>query len=381
MVRECQLAIRRVIIVVALVLFPARAPAADEHPATQPAEIAGSELLHVRGDVQFPRDFDPTDAYDLTKVKGWVVYVNKRLIAEHAELAHQTVELLEFQLYQITRMVPAPALEKIRTVPIWLENEDPLVPCMCYHPDRHWLTSHGLNPAKARCVEIGNARRFLEWEKTQPWMVLHELAHAYHDQFLPDGFDNADVQAAFESARDQKLYDHVLRGNGHTEKAYAMTNRMEYFAECSEAFFGTNDFYPFVRAEFKERDLKGYETLRRAWGLQPPQRGAEERRRRKPNPDNLWAMGGYEMSTLIHAGKENPRQRQGPDPDGAGQGDDRRRQRREPGQRAPLRRPCTGQTLPVHERSFSIDGCGIRRCITRRCSSKKASTLQRHFAT
>ena len=26
---------------------------------------------------------------------------------------------------------------------------------------------------------------------------------------------------------------------------------MEYFAEASEAFFGTNDFYPFVRAELR----------------------------------------------------------------------------------------------------------------------------------
>jgi hypothetical protein len=265
------------LVVAALALFPARAPAADEHPATQPSKIAGSELLHASGDAQSPRTFDPTDAYDVAKVEGWVVRVNKRLVADHAEQAHQAAELLKFQLYQITRMVPAPALEKIRTVPIWLEFEDPLVPCMCYHPNPDWVTSHGLNPEKARCVEIGNARRFLEWEKTQPWMVLHELAHAYHDQFLPDGFDNADVKSAFESARDQKLYDHVLRGNGHTEKAYAMTNRMEYFAECSEAFFGTNDFYPFVRAEFKEHDPTGYDTLSRAWGLQPPNRAVEER--------------------------------------------------------------------------------------------------------
>jgi hypothetical protein len=273
-----------VLIVVALALFPARAPAADEHPATQPAETAGRELLHAKDDVQSPRAFDPTDAYEVKNVKGWVVRVNNRLIAEHGELAHQSLELLEFQLFQITRMVPAAALEKIRTVPIWLENEDPLVPCMCYHPDVGWLTSHGLNPNKARCVEIGNARRFLDWEKTQPWMVLHELAHAYHDQFLPGGFDNAEVKAAFQSARDQKLYDHVLRGNGHTEKAYAMTNRMEYFAECSEAYFGTNDFYPFVRAEFKEHDPKGYETLRQAWGVNSPKQATEERRSSDTKP-------------------------------------------------------------------------------------------------
>ncbi len=250
--------------------FSSPAPAADEHPATRPAALVGSDLLHAGGERKPIRAFDSTDAYEEMHIEGWVVRVNKRLIEEHRDLADESVELLKFQLYQITRMVPAPALEKIRTVPIWLEHQDPLVICMCYHPDPDWVASHGLNPAKAHCVEIGNARRFLDWEKTQPWMVLHELAHAYHDQFLPDGFDNADVKAAFESARDQKLYDHVLRGDGHIEKAYAMTDRMEYFAECSEAFFGTNDFYPFVRAEFKEHDPKGYQALGRAWGAATP---------------------------------------------------------------------------------------------------------------
>jgi len=262
----------RVLAALAIALLPGFARSADTQPATtQSAGNAGVELLHVV-DEQAPRPFDPTDAYEMNTIEGWVVRVNKRMIAEQPELARKSLELLKFQLYQITRVVPAPALEKIRTVPIWVEQDDALVICMCYHPDRDWVVSHGLNPEKAHCVEIGNARRFLEWEKTQPWMVLHELAHAYHHLFLPDGFENTDVQAAFDSAKEQKLYDHVLRENGRTEKAYAMTNAMEYFAECSEAFFGTNDFYPFVRAEFEKYDPTGYEVLSRAWGVDPPKR-------------------------------------------------------------------------------------------------------------
>lgn len=268
-----------------LAFFPQVALAGKESPATtQPAPLDTAELLHVR-DAQTSGAFDPTDAYDEKRIEGWLVRVNKRLVSEKPELADKAIELLTFQLYQITRMVPAPALAKIRTVSIWLERQDPLVLCMCYHPDREWLASHGLNPDKTHCVEIGSARHFLDWEKSQPWMVLHELAHAYHDLFLPDGFENADVRAAFESARDQKLYDHVLRGNGHVEKAYAMTNEMEYFAECSEAFFGTNDFYPFVRAEFEEHDPKGYEVLRRAWRVGPPKRGADSRPSSSTKPE------------------------------------------------------------------------------------------------
>lgn len=211
--------------------------------------------------------FDPTDAYELRTIEGWPVRINHRLLHDHAELAGKTLELLQFQLYQITREVPPEPLAKIRTVTIWVELNDPLFPCMCYHSSREWVASHGLNPEKAHGVEMANARRFLQWEHTQPWMVFHELSHAYHDQFLPDGFDNRDVRDAYRAARDAKLYDAVLRNNGRTERGYAITNPMEYFAECSEAMFGTNDFYPFVRVEFERHDPKGYEVLRRAWGL------------------------------------------------------------------------------------------------------------------
>ena len=33
-----------------------------------------------------------------------------------------------------------------------------------------------------------------------------------------------------------------------------MTNPQEYFAECTEAFFARNDFYPYARDELKKHD-------------------------------------------------------------------------------------------------------------------------------
>ena len=45
-----------------------------------------------------------------------------------------------------------------------------------------------------------------------------------------------------------------------------MTDPMEYFAELSEAYFGTNDFFPFVRAELKNHDPEACKLLRKLWG-------------------------------------------------------------------------------------------------------------------
>jgi len=41
---------------------------------------------------------------------------------------------------------------------------------------------------------------------------------------------------------------------------------MEYFAESTEAFFGTNDFYPFVRPELREFDPEMFNLLTKLWG-------------------------------------------------------------------------------------------------------------------
>lgn len=45
----------------------------------------------------------------------------------------------------------------------------------------------------------------------------------------------------------------------------ALTNPPEYFAELSESWFGTNDFYPFVRAEVTQFDPEMAELLRKLW--------------------------------------------------------------------------------------------------------------------
>jgi hypothetical protein len=97
-------------------------------------------------------------------------------------------------------------------------------------------------------------------------MVFHELAHGYHHQFLDGGHGNTEVAKAWERAKEKGGYEEVLYQGGGRKRHYALTNPMEYFAEASEAYFGTNDFYPFVRVELNEHDPEGREVVRRMWG-------------------------------------------------------------------------------------------------------------------
>ncbi len=208
--------------------------------------------------------YEPTENYVVQEIEGWAVHVNKCLLDEQKVVGDKVLRLLEVKLCDINRVVPKKALEELHRVPIWVEFEDKDVKCMCYHPSRRWLMEHGFNPEKAKAVEIGNAKAFLTWTLEQPSMVLHELAHAYHHRVL--GYENPDIREAYKRAVESKSYESVLHYTGGEKRAYALNNDQEYFAELTEAFFGQNDFYPFVRAEVMRYDLQMYETLKKLWG-------------------------------------------------------------------------------------------------------------------
>jgi hypothetical protein len=231
-------------IILALALGLAAAPPAAEKPA-----------------------YEPTSNYTVRDVEGWKVFVHNRLLAEKKALGDETLKLLAVHLYDVNRMVPRPALDRLHEIPIWVEADSKDVKCMCYHPSKGWLQGHGFNPEKAGSVELGNPVTFLDWTHHQRAMVLHELAHGYHHHVL--GYDNPDVKAAYKKAVDSKSYDSVLFYDGSKKKAYAIGNDQEYFAELTEAYFSTNDFYPFVRPEIKEHDPAGFEMLKKVWHAPP----------------------------------------------------------------------------------------------------------------
>ena len=209
------------------------------------------------------KPFVPSSNYAITKLGGWTVRVNQELLADNAALGSNAIRLLQSKLEEIKGTVPTNACTKLQQVTIWLGVDDGHATCSEYHPSREWLRTHGFNPEKARCVEIGNARKFNDWSRTQPSMVLHELAHAYHHQVL--GYDYAPIKKAYAHAVSSGIYESVKYANGKMRRAYALNNEQEYFAEATEAFFGRNDFYPFTRDELQKHDPLIYSILREVW--------------------------------------------------------------------------------------------------------------------
>lgn len=211
---------------------------------------------------------DPISAYQQKNIRGWDVYVHKTLLLEAQETGDAALELIDVQLYEIQRRLPSHAVTSLQKIPIWVESDDTQAdPCACYHVSADWLSDNGFLREKAKAVEITCAKAFLEWTKQQPFMLLHELSHGYHDKVF--GYDDARIIEAFRQAKKSGKYDKVRHIDGSEKKHYAIEDEKEYFSELTEAYFGTNDFFPFVKPELKEHDPEGYRLIEMLWNEKP----------------------------------------------------------------------------------------------------------------
>ena len=199
-------------------------------------------------------------------IEGWRVSVDPEMLnAENAEVGNEVLKALANHLQRVKYIVPEARVEELQRLRIWIDWNHKLGN-MQYHPSRGWLEKNGHDPNLTQHVHIPRAKQLLsksQWAK-HPYVILHELAHAYHDQII--GFDRPQIMSAFEAAKTAGLYEEVLSFTGRKVKHYALTNHKEYFAESTETYFGVNDFYPFVRAELKEYDPRTYQLMEDIWG-------------------------------------------------------------------------------------------------------------------
>jgi hypothetical protein len=207
------------------------------------------------------------------EILGWRVHVHRDLLEKEADATARALAGLESMLGEIVRDVPAPAVAKLKKVALYLSPSYGGDGSHAeYHPGEQWLIDNGRDPAMARCVEFSGVADFEAEMRRMPNFALHELAHAYHDRFLPDGYAHAGLLAAYEKAKASGKYDKVEQSSGDGRpnrivRAYAMTNAMEYFAESTEAYFSRNDFFPFTRPQLASHDPEMLTLIEQLWGV------------------------------------------------------------------------------------------------------------------
>ena len=82
-------------------------------------------------------------------------------------------------------------------------------------------------------------------------IILHELLHAYHDQLLPAGFRNSEIEGFFERGKASWPAD-----------AYMVSNNREFFAVTASVYlFGDIPRPPFSRSLLREKQPDYFKWL------------------------------------------------------------------------------------------------------------------------
>lgn len=234
----------------------ARAQQADEDPAT------GAVAQPVTA-----------DRFEIRNIEGWTIYTNREVLKQHPELMARTFGHLKWDLYQIKLAAPATAVTNLQEhSPIWIEYDEKV--SLSYHPETAWLLERGYQlPRDPDSMLSLSAKGYVADSYRHPFVIFHEMTHGYDHHFIGQGHDygNDECEANYQRMMKSGINQNVKIWDGRTGAHYAQTNRMEYLAESSEAYFGANDIYPFVRAELREQDPQMARFLERYWGVDPEQ--------------------------------------------------------------------------------------------------------------
>lgn len=215
-----------------------------------------------------PAPIIDTQAYTEISYNDFTIKMKSYLI--DTPDAKSALELMKKNLDTINKIIPEAALKVMHKNPIWVEKDIQKDGAAWYHTSIDWLRQNGYNTEKAKCVEINNYVNYVSWcNQNQPYMVLHELCHLYHD--LVYTYDDPDILAAYNNAVSTKLYLKTDYFDGYRtyqiDRAYALTNQMEYFSEICEAYWGKNDYYPFDYYDLKTYDTLGFALMEKVWGV------------------------------------------------------------------------------------------------------------------
>jgi hypothetical protein len=200
---------------------------------------------------------------DQETIQGFPVIFEPNVDTESRSIVRSE---LNHDLKTINGLFHQETIKKLNKVTIWVTKNGLPDGAATYHQSAEWLSANGKDPRIAKCIEIGNIKNFVEWRKlNQPFMLLHEMAHFYHDRVL--GNDDPEIQAAFVRVQKSQSYERVPYNLGGKRRAYALTNKFEFFAESTESFFGQNDFYPFNQQALKKFDPKTYLLIKKKWQI------------------------------------------------------------------------------------------------------------------
>jgi hypothetical protein len=204
---------------------------------------------------------DAIEGYKRHTIEGFTLLVNRQVLdADTSEFERKPLDVLALELRAVAGMMTPKALDVLRRLVIWVEwdevhplasGRDGTAVAVYYGGHQLSLFKKGMHPLKARTVTILRMKSLTREHQPKRdsgrCVLLHEIAHAVHDQLLTR--DHPGIKAAYKQAMERKLYD---------KAQYLTTNESEFFAELTCAYFDQLHHHPRTREELKKHDPVTY---------------------------------------------------------------------------------------------------------------------------
>jgi hypothetical protein len=216
-----------------------------------------------------PSPLDKIDGYKRHTVEGFTLMVSDAVAnADVKGFDRKPMAVLELELKMVVKIMTAKQVDALRKLPVWVEwdeqekmqnGRDGSALAVYYGGHQAALLKEGKQPLKAKAVTVLRMKGLTQEHQPKTdsgrCVLLHEFAHAVHDQLL--GFDHAGIKAAYAQAMERKLYD---------KNQYVSTNDAEFFAETTCAYFDQLHHFPKTRSELKAHDPATHKLLEGIWG-------------------------------------------------------------------------------------------------------------------
>ncbi len=102
----------------------------------------------------------------------------------------------------------------------------------------------------------------------QPTVIANLYARKYYHELLTSD-ERTEIENNYNAVKTEynKVY-YINRRNKliQNTQSNAVNTPIDYFAEITEAYLGTNNFYPFDIEELQRHDKAGFELAKRVWG-------------------------------------------------------------------------------------------------------------------
>jgi hypothetical protein len=200
--------------------------------------------------------------------------MEEELAVDHPRLASNALARLSSKLQEVKKVLPRHSLPLLQQRKIFLllgqasrlGGKNSGADYFQRHAPAHFSN---LDPRMASSIVIYSATNFVWLNELWALKVLiHEMAHAWQLEQWPE--TQPDILAAHQHALRKGLYQNILGDHDQPlEKAYAITNQLEYFAELSCMYFAACNYFPRHRQELQAYDPVGYAMILKIWQLLP----------------------------------------------------------------------------------------------------------------